>query len=100
MRSTRLYRRAPPDQARVAALRRARHPVRHHISSDRYVAQRFSDPEIINEFNVAGWSKPDRKLCVRDAAEIQARQSPCAPLYIALMGTFPTCVWRMRASPA
>ena len=51
-----------------------------YIVSIGYVAQRFSDPEIINEFNVAGLvDNPIETLASGIAAEIQAGQSGRAP---------------------
>ena len=65
-----------------------------------YVAQRYSDPEIINEFNVAG---------LVDSAVETLRQGlllkfkpvnlDVLPLYIVLMGLFPPVLWIMLRRP-
>src|SRR2546423_8420337 len=65
-----------------------------------YVAQRYSDPEIINEFNVAG---------LVDSAVETLRQGlllkfkpvnlDVLPLYIVLMGLFPPVLWMMLRQP-
>ena len=65
-----------------------------------YVAQRYSDPEIINEFNVAG---------LVDSAVETLRQGlllkfkpvnlDVLPLYIVLMGLFPPVLWMMLRRP-
>jgi hypothetical protein len=71
-----------------------------YIVSIGYVAQRFSDPEIINEFNVAG--------LVDNAVEtlrqgLMLKFKPVnldvLPLYIALMGLFPPVLWMMLRRP-
>ena len=71
-----------------------------YIVSIGYVAQRFSDPEIINEFNVAG---------LVDSAVETLRQGlllkfkpvnlDVLPLYIVLMGFFPPVLWMMLRQP-
>jgi hypothetical protein len=71
-----------------------------YIVSIGYVAQRFSDPEIINEFNVAG---------LVDSAVETLRQGlllkfkpvnlDVLPLYIVLMGIFPPVLWMMLRQP-
>ena len=71
-----------------------------YIVSIGYVAQRFSDPEIINEFNVAG---------LVDSAVETLRQGlllkfkpvnlDVLPLYIVLMGFFPPVLWIMLRRP-
>ncbi len=71
-----------------------------YIVSIGYVAQRFSDPEIINEFNVAG---------LVDSAIETLRQGlllkfkpvnlDVLPLYIVLMGLFPPVLWMMLRQP-
>jgi hypothetical protein len=65
-----------------------------------YVAQRYSDPDIINEFNVAG---------LVDSAVETLRQGlllkfkpvnlDVLPLYIVLMGFFPPVLWMMLRKP-
>ena len=67
-----------------------------YIASIGYVAQCFSDPDIINEFNVAG---------LVDSAVETLRQGlllkfkpvnlDVLPLYIVLMGLFPPVLWMM-----
>src|SRR6201746_604103 len=71
-----------------------------YIVSIGYVAQRFSDPDIINEFNVAG---------LVDSAVETLRQGlllkfkpvnlDVLPLYIVLMGLFPPVLWMMLRRP-
>src|SRR6202051_3937024 len=71
-----------------------------YIVSIGYVAQRFSDPEIISEFNVAG---------LVDSAVETLRQGfllkfkpvnlDVLPLYIVLMGLFPPVLWMMLRQP-
>src|ERR1700754_847877 len=71
-----------------------------YIVSIGYVAQRYSDPEIINEFNVAG---------LVDSAVEPLRQGlllkfkpvnlDVLPLYIVLMGLFPPVLWMMLRKP-
>jgi hypothetical protein len=71
-----------------------------YIVSIGYVAQRYSDPEIINEFNVAG---------LVDSAVETLRQGlllkfkpvnlDVLPLYIVLMGLFPPVLWMMLRRP-
>lgn len=71
-----------------------------YIVSIGYVAQRYSDPEIINEFNVAG---------LVDSAVETLRQGlllkfkpvnlDVLPLYIILMGLFPPVLWFMLRKP-
>ena len=71
-----------------------------YIVSIGYVAQRYSDPEIINEFNVAG---------LVDSAVETLRQGlllkfkpvnlDVLPLYIVLMGFFPPVLWMMLRQP-
>src|ERR1700748_402780 len=71
-----------------------------YIVSIGYVALRFSAPEIINEFNVAG---------LVDSAVETLRQGlllkfkpvnlDVLPLYIVLMGLFPPVLWMMLRQP-
>jgi hypothetical protein len=71
-----------------------------YIVSIGYVAQRYSDPDIINEFNVAG---------LVDSAVETLRQGlllkfkpvnlDVLPLYIVLMGFFPPVLWMMLRRP-
>jgi hypothetical protein len=71
-----------------------------YIVSIGYVAQRYSDPDIINEFNVAG---------LVDSAVETLRQGlllkfkpvnlDVLPLYIVLMGLFPPVLWMMLRRP-
>ena len=71
-----------------------------YIVSIGYVAQRYSDPEIISEFNVAG---------LVDSAVETLRQGlllkfkpvnlDVLPLYIVLMGLFPPVLWFMLRKP-
>src|SRR5258705_5030637 len=71
-----------------------------YIVSIGYVAQRFSDPEIINEFNVAGLvDNPIETL--RQGLLLKSRPVTLdvLPLYIVLMGLFPPVLWLMLRQP-
>src|SRR6202011_5342191 len=55
-----------------------------------YVAQRFSDPEIINEFNVAGLvDNPIETLRQGLLLKFKPGNLDVLPLFIVLMGLFP-----------
>src|SRR5260221_1018528 len=68
-----------------------------YIVSIGYVAQRFSDPEIINEFNVAGLvDNPIETLRQGLLLKFKPVNLDVLPLYIVLMGLFPPVPWPMR----
>src|SRR5467141_5042207 len=65
-----------------------------------YVAQRFSDPEIINEFNVAGLvDNPIETLRQGLLLKFKPVNLDVLPLYIVLMGLFPLVLWIMLRRP-
>src|SRR6266446_6221087 len=65
-----------------------------------YVAQRFSDPEIINEFNVAGLAdNPVETLRQGLLLKFKPVNLEVLPLYIVLMGLFPPVLWIMLRQP-
>jgi hypothetical protein len=71
-----------------------------YIVSIGYVAQRFSDPEIINEFNVAGLvDNPIETLRQGLLLKFKPVNLDVLPLYIVLMGLFPPVLWMMLRRP-
>ena len=71
-----------------------------YIVSIGYVAQRFSDPEIINEFNVAGVvDNPVETLRQGLLLKFKPVNLDVLPLYIVLMGFFPPVLWMMLRQP-
>jgi len=65
-----------------------------------YVAQRFSDPDIINEFNVAGLvDNPIETLRQGLLLKFKPVNLDVLPLYIVLMGLFPPVLWLMLRRP-
>jgi hypothetical protein len=71
-----------------------------YIVSIGYVAQRFSDPDIINEFNVAGLvDNPIETLRQGLLLKFKPVNLDVLPLYIALMGLFPPVLWLMLRQP-
>ncbi len=71
-----------------------------YIVSIGYVAQRFSDPEIISEFNVAGLvDNPVETLRQGLLLKFKPVNLDVLPLYIALMGFFPPALWMMLRRP-
>ena len=71
-----------------------------YIVSIGYVAQRYSDPEIINEFNVAGLvENPIETLRQGLLLKFKPVNLDVLPLYIALMGLFPPVLWMMLRQP-
>src|ERR1700685_2829782 len=71
-----------------------------YIVSIGYVALRFSDPEIINEFNVAGLvDNPIETLRQGLLLKFKPVNLDVLPLYIALMGLFPPVLWMMLRRP-
>ncbi len=71
-----------------------------YIVSIGYVAQRYSDPDIINEFNVAGLvDNPIETLRQGLLLKFKPVNLDVLPLYIALMGLFPPVLWMMLRQP-
>ena len=71
-----------------------------YIVSIGYVAQRFSDPDIINEFNVAGLvDSPIETLRQGLLLRFKPLNLDVLPLYIVLMGLFPPVLWIMLRRP-
>ena len=65
-----------------------------------YVALRYSDPEIINEFNVAGLvDNPIETLRQGLLLKFKPVNLDVLPLYIVLMGLFPPVLWMMLRRP-
>jgi hypothetical protein len=65
-----------------------------------YVAQRFSDSQIINEFNVAGLvDNPIETLRQGLLLKFKPVNLDVLPLYIVLMGLFPPVLWIMLRQP-
>jgi hypothetical protein len=71
-----------------------------YIVSIGYVAQRYSDPEIINEFNVAGLVDNSVET-LRQGLLLKFKpvNLDVLPLYIVLMGLFPPVLWIMLRLP-
>jgi hypothetical protein len=71
-----------------------------YIVSIGYVAQRFGDPDIINEFNVAGLvDNPIETLRQGLLLKFKPLNLDVLPLYIVLMGFFPPVLWIMLRRP-
>jgi hypothetical protein len=71
-----------------------------YIVSIGYVAFRFGDPDIINEFNVAGLvDNPIETLRQGLLLKFKPLNLDVLPLYIVLMGFFPPVLWIMLRRP-
>ncbi len=71
-----------------------------YIVSIGYVAQRYSDPDIISEFNVAGLvDNPIETLRQGLLLKFKPLNLDVLPLYIVLMGFFPPVLWVMLRRP-
>jgi hypothetical protein len=71
-----------------------------YIVSIGYLALRFSDTNIINEFNVAGLvDNPIETLRQGLLLKFKPVNLDVLPLYIALMGLFPPVLWIMLRQP-
>jgi hypothetical protein len=71
-----------------------------YVVSIGYVALRYSDPEIINEFNVAGLvDNPIETLRQGLLLKFKPVNLDVLPLYIVLMGLFPPVLWMMLRRP-
>ncbi|WP_291861433.1 OpgC domain-containing protein [Bradyrhizobium sp.] len=66
-----------------------------------YVALRFSDPEIIHEFNLAGLTGDQAIETLRQGLLLKFKpvNMDVLPLYIVLMGLFPPVLWLMLRQP-
>ena len=65
-----------------------------------YVAQRYNDPDIINEFNVAGLvDNPIETLRHGLLLSFKPLNLDVLPLYIVLMAFFPPVLWMMLRKP-
>jgi len=65
-----------------------------------YVAIKFHDPDIINEFNVAGLiDNPIETLTQGLLLKFKPVNLDVLPLYIVLMGVFPPILWLMLRHP-
>src|SRR6195256_2119080 len=66
-----------------------------------YVALRFGDPDIINEFNVAGLAGENPIETLRQGLLLKFKpvNLDVLPLYIVLMGFFPPVLWLMLRQP-
>src|SRR3954452_25165 len=72
-----------------------------YIVSIGYVALKFGDPDIINEFNVAGLAEENAIETLRQALLLKFKpvNLDVLPLYIVLMGFFPPVLWLMLRQP-
>jgi hypothetical protein len=71
-----------------------------YIAAIGYVAQRYNDPDIINEFNVAGLvDSPIQTLSQGLLLKFKPLNLDVLPLYIVLMGFFPPVLWLMLRRP-
>src|SRR5712672_2903744 len=66
-----------------------------------YVALKFGDPDIINEFNVAGLAGDSAIETLRQGLLLKFKpvNLDVLPLYIVLMGFFPPVLWLMLRQP-
>src|ERR1700748_2125025 len=73
-----------------------------YIVSIGYVALKFVDPDIINEFNVAGLAGDNAIETLRQGLLLKFKpvNLDVLPLYIVLMGFFPPVLWLMLRQPA
>jgi len=71
-----------------------------YIAAIGWVAQRYNDPDIINEFNVAGLvDNPIQTLTNGLLLKFKPLNLDVLPLYIVLMGFFPPVLWMMLRKP-
>lgn len=71
-----------------------------YIAAIGYVAQRYNDVEIINEFNVAGLiENPIQTLTHGLLLSFKPLNLDVLPLYIVLMAFFPPVLWMMLRKP-
>ncbi|MEH2509095.1 hypothetical protein V1291_000449 [Nitrobacteraceae bacterium AZCC 1564] len=71
-----------------------------YIAAIGWVALRYNDPDIINEFNVAGLvDNPIQTLTQGLVLRFKPVNLDVLPLYIILMGFFPPVLWLMLRKP-
>ncbi|MEW6767638.1 MAG: OpgC domain-containing protein [Pseudomonadota bacterium] len=71
-----------------------------YIAAIGWVALRYNDPDIINEFNVAGLvDNPIQTLTQGLLLRFKPVNLDVLPLYIVLMGFFPPVLWLMLRKP-
>ncbi|WP_424632050.1 OpgC domain-containing protein [Bradyrhizobium sp. SYSU BS000235] len=71
-----------------------------YIAAIGWVALRYNDPDIINEFNVAGLvDNPIQTLTQGLILRFKPVNLDVLPLYIILMGFFPPVLWMMLRKP-
>jgi hypothetical protein len=71
-----------------------------YIAAIGYVAQRYNDPDIISEFNVAGLvDNPIQTLSQGLLLRFKPLNLDVLPLYIVLMAFFPPVLWLMLRKP-
>ncbi len=71
-----------------------------YIAAIGWVALRYNDPDIINEFNVAGLvDNPIQTLTQGLILRFKPVNLDVLPLYIVLMGFFPPVLWMMLRKP-
>ena len=71
-----------------------------YIAAIGFVAQRYNDPDIINEFNVAGLvDSPIQTLSQGLLLKFKPLNLDVLPLYIVLMAFFPPVLWMMLRKP-
>jgi hypothetical protein len=71
-----------------------------YIAAIGYLAQRYNEPELINEFNVAGLiDNPIQTIFEGLLLKFKPVNLDVLPLYIVLMGVFPLALWCMLRKP-
>jgi len=71
-----------------------------YIAAIGFVAQRWNEPEIINEFNVAGLiDNPVQTIFEGLVLKFKPLNLDVLPLYIVLMAVFPLALWCMLRKP-
>ncbi len=71
-----------------------------YIAAIGYLAQRYNEPELINEFNVAGLiDNPIQTIFEGLILKFKPVNLDVLPLYIVLMGVFPLALWCMLRKP-
>jgi hypothetical protein len=71
-----------------------------YIAAIGYVAQRFHDADIVNEFNIAGFiDNPIQTLSQGLLLRFKPLNLDVLPLYIVLMAVFPPVLWMMLRRP-
>ena len=71
-----------------------------YIAAIGYLAQRYNEPELINEFNVAGLiDNPIQTIFEGLILKFKPVNLDVLPLYIVLMAVFPLALWCMLRKP-